>query len=754
MFLANRFEKLRFIIQEMELALFLARRLPQDHVSRNVARHVVIRAYDFIAHSRQLKKPLSALGFRVTEYHDRKESFFEDFEKYFLKTRHRLAAHVQDLDFTDRMDLWNGLEVQKLDFFVEAAKDIYIKVLGSLGIAEYVPYTPLPDQENPALITLLNTWLATHNPEVFPEMDTDLLAMTRPTGVALMNFAPVHTRAGQLVMIRRWLEEQAALLHQLRAFPSCERILRALLLTDVVSYADLLITRSDAGEQQAMDGLDKLLVQAALKEDTSAIPQFLAHYRYRETLDPLREVRDQVGGHLDIDEDHALAAILARLDGLSLSDLFDFFNLMLAVFAKVCRSVSFLRLYCHRRGRLHGTSAGLNEAYKPFDESRPAPVVASRRRLEWSIEEAQSALAQWLEGGEQSESGREYFSHMFAFSEVVERLEEEEHIGQHSRRYHSHDFTVAHRFIVERLLAEKTAEHARRILELLMSCRGGSPYPLSQVVVRYHAGRDALPSRYLFHALGKIVSLPDTRAQELLRRGALSPSWDTRYAAIFALFRIFTREEGVARANKQSTRRSYEQEVGLLLEPLSEAHRLMLRLSFASHLSIGEGHSFHARFTAEHEAFHQSIQRSTTRLLRRSRHARIHDTLKMYLEGHNYAAVSLLVGDGLNAAGKAGVAKAFYQLPFEGSDGSAAAAFRALRLKRYEEALAHMNLAVRREPAEPSLLLLQVELLMETPGLLQNAKQFLDKIRQHYVLTGAAAEKCSRLAQALAAVQL
>jgi hypothetical protein len=56
------------------------------------------------------------------------------------------------------------------------------------------------------------------------EMGTDPLAMTRNNTAALLNMTPVHARAGQLVLIRRWIAMQIDLLDRLAAHLRIVRI--------------------------------------------------------------------------------------------------------------------------------------------------------------------------------------------------------------------------------------------------------------------------------------------------------------------------------------------------------------------------------------------------------------------------------------------------------------------------------------------------------------------------------------------------
>ena len=57
--LATKLEKIKFIVDEMQLAMQLAKHAPDDFIARMLARHVIIRANDFITHVRKLKDGVS-----------------------------------------------------------------------------------------------------------------------------------------------------------------------------------------------------------------------------------------------------------------------------------------------------------------------------------------------------------------------------------------------------------------------------------------------------------------------------------------------------------------------------------------------------------------------------------------------------------------------------------------------------------------------------------------------------------------------
>jgi hypothetical protein len=79
-----RLEKLQFLADELQLARHLTQHAPDDFAARTLARHIALRAENFIEHTRALKKPLNLAHFRTTDFNDVKETYANTFEEYLL----------------------------------------------------------------------------------------------------------------------------------------------------------------------------------------------------------------------------------------------------------------------------------------------------------------------------------------------------------------------------------------------------------------------------------------------------------------------------------------------------------------------------------------------------------------------------------------------------------------------------------------------------------------------------------------------
>jgi hypothetical protein len=435
MSLIGRLKKLRHIVEELQLALHLAHHAPDDFVARTLARHVIVRAADFIAHARELRKPLNLAGYDTGEYHRTKEIYADYFDEYFRSARDKLGAHTQDFDFGKRIELWNDVEIVKLDFFAETAIEIH-RLLEAMNIPRFAPYVPPPELQAPELRTVLLAFQASGTGSQWAEFASDSLAASRPNTTSALNLTPVHSRAAQLALIRRWLTIEEDVLSRVQPFPRLTRIVRARIVTDIVSFADCLVTRAVApGTPQAMDGLDSILQQ--IGHPSATIANFLKVFAFAVPLRQARRLRDRFGAHLDIKETQTLHKLLQAIDTYDLRAARTLSDHMRRVFQKVCFEVLFLRMYVADGQRVYGVTPN-SLSVAPFDARTAAPPPPRMPpRFDYNSEaEYLDYLGKWLGGGEADKAdARYYFHNAFMHSEVVEQVNEQAEFAGGIRYY-------------------------------------------------------------------------------------------------------------------------------------------------------------------------------------------------------------------------------------------------------------------------------------------------------------------------------
>jgi hypothetical protein len=638
--IAVRIEKLKFIAEEMQLAFLLATHAPDDFTARTLARHILIRAKDFIEHARALRRPLNAAGYNTRDFHKTKEAYAAAFDEYFKISRDRLGAHVQDFDFGKRLDLWNDIEVGKLGFFVDGAIELY-RSLAGFNIPGYAAWADAPELSDAALLGALRVFQRAQDHMTWTELGTDPLAMTRQNTSAILNLSPVHARAGQLALIRRWITIQSSLLTRLAGYGRITRILKVRIITDIVSFCDCLVTRAvSPGAPQEMDGLDRLI--AANGQSAAPITDFVAASHFDSELRSLRGIRDKIGAHLEVDAAYTLEALFSDLDGYDLENGIAIYELVSGAFTKVCFAILYLRMYAADGRRLYGVTGGGGRAV-PF----AGETVASPRAPPPPLNDEAAYrryLTRWLDGDEtQRGDARQFFWNAFQASESIEQIDEVEAFGGGNRGSRN-EFRKAHAFIGSTLAMEISESDFGGILDLILSCRSGWPYPLAEVLVR--AGNDASEWRQalICYALGEIGSFPHASATGFLRERTKSSKWGMRFAATLALFKTFMKSEGVYRINHQGRATAdYKEFVESLTGAMTPPELLLALLAFASILSGPGWVSFAKPFEGDYAALQARIEALCIPCLKDGAEGAKSTILKQLIQTHDYVGVCLLL---------------------------------------------------------------------------------------------------------------
>lgn len=577
----DRIEKLKFIAEEMQIAFHMAIHLTDPFLTRTIARHILIRAENFIEHARGLRRPLNDAGYDTRAFHKTKEAYALVFEEYFKLARHRLGAHVQDFDFGKRIELWNEIEIVKVSYFVDGAREIYQNLAG-LALPGYVAYAEPAAVSDPSLAQTLGQIQRSIDARNWVEMGTDPLAMTRGNTAAVLNTTPVHARAGQLALIRRWITLQLDIREKLIAYPAISRIFKARIITDIVSFCDCLVTRPvTPGALQAMDGLDKL-VQAE-GQSSAPIDSFVVASHFETELATARAGRDTVGAHLEIDETYSLATLLADLDRYDLVKVLAFYQRVAAAFTKLCFTILFLRMYAADGSRLYGVSMS-HSAAKPYAEGAALPQAAPPEPPPINDENAyRKNLTRWLDGDEhQKGDARAFFWSAFMGSDVAEVIRETERLGG-GERYWSHDFRKAHAFLLSTLNDGLSDFDFKGVLDFILSCRNGAPYLLAEVLVRYGRNASTFRQYLICHVLGEIGSAPHQSVSDFLDAQCRSGTWAIRLEAVLARYKTFVKNEGLFRTNhKGQTKVDHDALVASMISSMSPEERLICLLGFAS----------------------------------------------------------------------------------------------------------------------------------------------------------------------------
>jgi hypothetical protein len=342
----------------------------------------------------------------------------------------------------------------------------------------------------------------------------------------------------------------------------------------------------------------------------------------------------------------------------------------------------------------------------------------------------------------QKGEARHFFWHAFAASQIVETIEEVEgfNTGQHFTR---HEFRKAHQFFSSRLFAGLSDFEFKGVIELILSCRGGWPYPLAEILVRQAPNASVFRQWVICYALGEISSAPHASAREFLKQRADSRSWPVRLQAALARFKTFVKAEGLFRINHRGqTREDYDALVGSLVRPMSEPEHLVCLLAFASILSGPGVGSFSPPFLSNYTALQTQIEALCLPLLQDDQKNSKTTTLKELIQTNDYVGVCVLVALDLEHGDKHPLHAMLIDNCCNGSIVTAGhdQAARHLAIcfllkKDHRTAFEIADATASRNPDWVDIQILVVEILGDTPGLEHEAAQRVADLRRAYKLT-------------------
>jgi hypothetical protein len=737
-----RLEKLRFVVMEMRLAMRLAQFAPTDADARMLTRHVLVRAVDFISHARQMRKPLRNVGYNTSTFNDLKEYYAKEFQEYFQTVRDRLSAHVQDIELNEGIELWNGIDASKSEFFVEGAVEIY-RALELLNIINFPALTDFPELGNPAFKEALRAYQASGSKVRSVEMSVDPLAMTRPDSTALISTHPIHARAGHLALLHRWIFAQAKLLQRFEAFPNVVRILKARMITDLVSTCDCLITRDvDPAAPQRMEGLDSLL---AKEVPQNAIEQFKAVFRVDEAIAPYREIRNKVSSHLDVDVNITLETLLERLDDTDFEAALGTYDKLRQVFEKACLDLMALRSYLADGQPINGVQgSGDGPHIVPFNDSeQPGRVVPQPDRMEDTDNAYASKLEDWLVGepGTQ-ERARSAFWNAFLHSPVVTEYEAVELFSGDGARREMHPLRHAHHFILTRLESETDPNRILRTLELTRQCSNGAPDDLTEVLLRYAQNPKSAPyMSAVALCLGDLAKWGDLRVRTYLMAG-LNVATSLAVHARIALLRIFVRTEGVARINRNPPTEEFFDVLELLTRGLRPEATLMTKIFLASQFCDQRVATFMKPFEKDYTILQADIVALVNSLAPAKEASRISEMVRLLASAHDYTGVCLYMYDELKEGSLEFLVKDLIGMACDGIVKAAnhdhsrrhwCGCF--LRLERNREALGIAETLALSNPDGPDFQILLVQVMTRVPECREASRSLASNIKCRYRLS-------------------
>ncbi|UAY53223.1 hypothetical protein [Ferruginibacter albus] len=523
---------LKYCLKEIIIVKKIIEIENSNFFKRSLARFVALRTDDFIKLAFSINKATINQQLIKNDL-----NAFQDLYKTHFKTqRDKFGAHFQELDFGSRLEFWSQIDYDKSSFFSSIPIDIYNK-FNSLSDYETseILFGEISD-ELKEKIKQLNSEL---DIEKYPNFSSDILSLTRYNSGGLIPCSNLQVKAGVLKSLEIIIEYSIELYKVCLVNDSISDILKKIIITDVVSYCDNFITRTDvaAGAKQEEDGLDKILDGTDFTTAKNIITDFLSSYKFEEKLNKIRNIRNNSCGH--VDSSTSITSLKTDLDSLSFEEIESFYSQLKKTFKKICGEELVFRTFClEPKDRMYGVQKLVGMPVKPFDED----LVPETEFDPLDVDDVTNYKFYFalLDDKDRHEEARHYFWDCFSRSKLVEHIRYESVNGLY-RSYDSIDYREAHKYFYE-LLSSTTelVQDKIKVIQLFLQCKSGYPNTILYILLKTYDGNknnSSLNLQYIY-SFGELCSTIDEKVIHILRRNLDQSEFYKYYHALLSIYKI------------------------------------------------------------------------------------------------------------------------------------------------------------------------------------------------------------------------
>jgi hypothetical protein len=307
----------------------------------------------------------------------------------------------------------------------------------------------------------------------------------------------------------------------------------------------------------------------------------------------------------------------------------------------------------------------------------------------------------------------------------------------------NHEYRKVHQFIETSLSSPLSDQDFENILRLLETCRGGSPYVLAEILVRYGlTGPPFLRQWMVCRSLGTIASLPHASVSQFLDDKGQRDPWRIRLDAVLASFKMYIRTEGPHRFNRKRREIELKDYVGKLTMGMAPPEQLVCFLAFASAMNGADVGAFAQSFATDYAQLQIDIEASCLGHLKNVVESGKALTLKQLVQTHDYVGICVLLAIDLKGESPNplvdGLIDACQVRSIEAARHDQSVrhlAVCALLAKDYNGALQLAQNLGTRNPDVIAYQILVAQILVEKPGSEDEALERVINIRKLYNLS-------------------
>jgi hypothetical protein len=518
--------KIAFCIQELTVIKNLLAIIDLDFYARVISRQIIIRTQDFILLARKYN---NQSNFSTTEKQNSKgkiNNLNTRFESVLKIKRDKLGAHMQDLDFFDRITEWQEINYDELLSLYSETQAI----CESLNVNANVDFLTLPSVD----IKNIKTLLEEKNIEDIPRLGNDVFAITRQNqSGCLIPSHSIQEKISILNGIRLILDFEISL-YKILTHNDYKLALRMLITNDIISFIDNIFNR----DTQRCKGLNLILQEQEDKEAKNAykeLKNFLKLINLNE-LKNIRKIRNNIASH--IDKKSNLKILMCLINKFNFDITLRIYSDILSILLKTCRSVFYLKHLMLSPVPINGALQNASKNEKPFFENDKNTVTKNEyiNKLYLYDKKLNSLLNDKnLQNDEFYEKVRLFFYGELLHSDITKTsLLDGKKI----------EVRKASEFFIEFLNNNNNIKIKRIVLRVLLGCHGDPQQVVYVLLNSYKSNKKTLQNEYI-DCFGNILDRHNKGVFTLLKNLSNTNEFNARYIATISLMKIDIKDRGI-----------------------------------------------------------------------------------------------------------------------------------------------------------------------------------------------------------------
>lgn len=598
-------KKIYYCIAQIKTTQNLLNTIDSDFFARVISRQVIIRVYDFITLTRKYNNSFVKNSTLKRDLKNKLNLLSNDFEDKLKIQRHKFSAHFQDLEFGDRVDSWSNITKNEIDIFYTKILEVYNLLENQNDYQEILESNYELSQQD--IINIQNV-VSEKDIESTPHFSNDILSITRTNTGAIIPCHPIQDKILSLNSIHLMIDFEILLYKNLEA-EIYKHLIKTILINDIVSFIDNLITRTDSqyiGLDNIIDlqihpwnkftyTVDKpndfyLIKQSKydFKPDNqieiaqNILNTFLLSFELNSIVQ-IRNLRNKLGSHIDTND--SIEDIVILLNDLNTKYLIKVYSNFYHLFLKICNSVRYLQMLIMPPTKMNGISAMSPQPEKMFFDNTNVQTEFDREDIN-DTELYELKLQNLLNNNISFEDSEYYFREALSHSDVLKNITfEDKNI----------DLNKCHIYCLNKLNSEINIDEKRLILLLLKNSSGWSSKQITYILTEtYETNQFNLNYEYLVY-LGDTTKENNTTVLNILLDNLKNTNdFNIVYYSILSLLKIDVNIWGfVLFNNKEQAKESqYSKTIKQTIENLSPLFKIIVivllksEMMFTNHFSI------------------------------------------------------------------------------------------------------------------------------------------------------------------------